>query len=1310
VEPPGRQGRVLLAYLVMNRARGVSRDELLELLWPERAPADPGEALSALLSRLRRELGEGVLNGRRELRLALPPDTVVDVESAFAEVRRADTSLAGGDHAAALEAGQFAEGILAAGFLPGDDLPWVEERRRELGELRLRTLEVIAAAGMSSGGPGLTVAEHSARTLVAAAPFRESGYRLLMEALAARGDSAEALRAYDQLRVLLREELGSSPGPAVQDLHQRLLRGELAAAAAPTATATPEERKLVTVLCAEPAPSGDPTDPEELRAALVAVHERLREIVESYGGVAVEPSAGSAVALFGAGRAHEDDAERAVRAALGACGSGDARRAAVTSGEALVGGVQGAITGQVVTAATKLLHAVPLGGVAVDGPTRRASRRAVAYAAEGGVALARGVRAEAPPHDVSSPMVGRGRELAALEQLYGTVIDHQRPRLVMLTGAAGIGKTRLADELALRVGTRGARVLHGRCLAYGEGVLYWPLREILWESLGITLDDRAAVAAAKLRRFTRRGPLDESTAAALAASSGISLAEGARGGSDLEEPAEGVDAAWPLFFGSLAAQGPSLVVIEDIHWADGPLLTMLERIVAYTEGPLMLLATARPEFAAEAQPAWGNAVGMSQIALERLSAGQSLELVQELLPDAGADVHGRVAERAEGNPFFVEELARHVGSGSTGGTIPDSVRTLLAARIDALPAAEKTVLQHAAVVGRRFWASALEPNETGGPLEPRLAALEERGLVLSRPVSSLPGEHELSFGHGLTREVAYRSIPHGARCRTHAAVAGWIERLAGDRRREFIDLIAYHYEAAATPRHAALAWPDDERERERVRSRALRTLLEAGSAARKGLLSGDGVRFAHRALALASSDRERLAATELLAGSYYSAVKGEEALAAYLEAIELARAIGEDRAAVRLRAYAVLLCSRYMGAFKDDNWMPVARRLVTEGLEEVSEDSRSFEAGALLLGRSWGRARWRDIVEGDVPAARADMERSLEIAEEIGSSFLLAHALEGLTWLVFEGGFSEAEAMGERLVGAAASLNNRVEAHESLGVAAICFTRAGRFDRAREVAAETGRLAAGLSPHRALHAGAYGSIALMPPGRFRELLAATENVVELAEREGDRVCATGLVALAGRALALFEAGDDEDELERTVGLLHQLAPIRVPPRGFCHPIAEMLRPVIGCMSTLGWMDYSERRQDTGTAINRLRAFLPVAVAAGERGMVREAIGEARALAGPGCAPALACIADWASAAELAADGCQAEAVKLALAANAGLESCGEPYTAGRLLVDLLPLLDTGAAAEVAEVAAPRLERMGAHTSASVARAATAPVA
>jgi DNA-binding SARP family transcriptional activator len=220
---PGRQGRVLFVYLAANRHRPASRAELTDALWPHDAPGKADAALSALVSKLRRVVGPERLEGRSDVRLALPPGAWIDLEAASEALHRAESAAAREDWAGAWSPARVAQHIAARGFLPGEDAPWIDERRRDLDELYARSLELAGRASLELGGTELDTAERAARALVARVPFRESGHRLLMAVLAARGNQAEALRVYERLRVLLREELGAAPAGETQELHRRLL-------------------------------------------------------------------------------------------------------------------------------------------------------------------------------------------------------------------------------------------------------------------------------------------------------------------------------------------------------------------------------------------------------------------------------------------------------------------------------------------------------------------------------------------------------------------------------------------------------------------------------------------------------------------------------------------------------------------------------------------------------------------------------------------------------------------------------------------------------------------------------------------------------------------------------------------------------------------------------------------------------------------------------------------------------------------------------------------------------------------------------
>jgi DNA-binding SARP family transcriptional activator len=1312
---PGRQGRLLLAYLACRRGRPVTRDELIDLLWPSDPPALPHDVLGSLLSKLRRALGPGVIVGRHDLTFVLPEGAQIDLEIATDALEHAEMALAAGDAGLAFDRARMARGQTEGGFLPGLDNPWVEERRREVGDLRLRALECIAGAGVALGGAELAAGERAARQLISTAPLNEYGPRLLMEILASRGDVAAALQTYDGLRVRLRDELGVAPGPAARALHERLLAGsdqaDTCADDRPHTAEAPqrEERKLVTVLATQLESVAASDDPEDVRMTQSRLLRRIRDEVGRFGGTTESGADRVVVALFGAMVAHEDDAERAVRAALRLRELELAARIGVATGEVLVvpDAAPGNIaTGRSVDDAIRIQRAGPPGCVVADELTVRATAPdAVVYAQlKQGEWIVQGVTdrlAAALEHPAHTRFLGRETELTLLQSLHRRVVEHRHASMVLILGDAGVGKSRLVDEF-LRLGEPcSPTVYRGRCLAYGEGTTYWALREILWAAARIRFDDPAATAAAKLR--DRVGTVvavseAERVTAALAIASGIALPDNPLERLTPGSVADEIALAWPAFLSGLAALAPTLVVIEDLHWAEEPLLEMLERMIARSAGPLLLVATARPELAERrglsARP------GVSQISLEPLTDAASCELVAELLPQADAEVRERVFLTAEGNPFFAEQLARHLSDeqGDLAG-VPNTVRAVLAARVDRLPEAEKQVLQDASVVGRVFWASTLDSIEPRSGLPEALRALEDREFVVTHPTSSLPGNTELSFRHGLAREVAYRSIPRAQRCRTHAAVGEWIEQLAGDRRDEFIDLLAHHFEAAAAPGDAALAWSQGSSKHEQLRKKAVAALIEGGDAARRRASIEQALNFGERAEAVAATDQELLAVLELQARSHHAAVRSDEALASYAEGMELARELGDATTGSRLRAYAILLCSRYAGAFSGDDWKAQAIELI-QGARADDDDARAtFERAALLIGRSWVLRRLQRGTQ-DFAAAKRDAGQALAIAEKIESPELLAASLEGLAWTISEEGFCDAETMAERLVREGPGSPDRVEAHESKVSAVQFFAWAGRFERAIEVSRAAAAEAAELSRHRALHSAMAETACLVPTGRFFDLGEATNGVLELAREDASstRTCMAAVVAIAGRALWLFESLES-DAAMNALDLMNRVRP-PARPRIYEYVVAEMLRPLIGIEATRAELEsLPPPAHDAAATILYLRAQLPVLALGQANDKLDEAIVLAQMLARSACAPALGWIADWAAAAKRAATD-PVGSIERARAATAALAKYGEAYTAALLLSEFLAqLIDARAGAELAEKTAQQLTQMGALASA-----------
>ena len=1345
----------LLAFLLVHANQAVSVDQLIDGLWSNQNPAGAVKRVQVAVARLRKAVGSDDADGESPLRstaggylLAVAPG-LLDAEVFSARIGQGREALASGD---AAQAAEVLRGALS--LWRGPPLAEVayesfaQGEIRRLEELRLTALETRVEADLQSHRHSAVIGELEA--LLAAQPTRERFAELLMLALYRCGRQADALNVYQRARARLAAELGLEPGPALSALQQRILEQDPRLEPPRTAEAAPtppdlaawaqagEERKLITVLAAEFVIGGAHLDPELLRAMLAPIQARVRAELARFGGSVDQFVGGSALAVFGVPVAHEDDPNRAVRAGLRVLelvrevgpdlpGPEVETRVGVATGEALVGAPgpeESLAQGEVVLIALALQRAADAGTVVVDEATTHSSRGAIEFEELVPLRLGAGrstrpvwrARSAAPwmPAALAAtPFVGRQRELAMLETICATVVDEQMPRLVAIVGEAGIGKTRLTDELILRMG-REMVVYRGRCLSYGEGIVYWPLREILWAAAGILLDEPAAAADAKLQRIVEATLEDGAdagrTAAALARTAGVALADDRLEGMTPESVVEEVGLAWPRFLGALAGRCLTVVVIEDLHWAEAPLLDLLERLVSRSTGRLLMVVTARPEFAA-ARPSWSSTPGMVQIGLERLSDAQSRELIANLLPDMSADVRERVAAPAEGNPFFTEELARHVAervqladSSGIEGMIPNSIRALVAARIDSLPEPEKRTLHDAAVVGRTFWATTLESIAGGGSAREMLRALEAKGFIVANATSVLPGQVEFSFRHALKRDVAYRSIPRAVRCRSHAAVAHWIEEVVGDRHPEFVELLANHYEAAANPQDATLAWPEGSPEREQVRGAAVEALIGAAAAARERLAFEQAVGLADRARSLAATDAERLASVELRASALHAAVRCDEALAAYLAALDLACKLGDKAAYSRLRAHAVLLCARYTGAFASDAWRAPVAELVERGLEDVGETTLSFEAGALLIARAEMSTQWFSTPTGHEGTVEDDLRRAVEIAEAIDSPYLLSHAVDALTDATLRRGFCTQGELAERLITISATLPDPAEAHDGLVSASISFTYAGQYARARELARLATRDAAGLGPHHEVHAAAAEAMSLIPAGRFAELLEVAARVPKIA-REEDYRCGKAAVALAGYALTQFERGD-RNTASKALALLEEQLPGQPRWRAI-----DMVRPVAGldrvqrAVASLG--------NPPGRAIDRLhtlRLDLQLTALAGDWAAVDRLVAEARAVAGRACAPVLRWIADWAQAVALAAAGDGTQAAKRATRAAGALQNYGEPYTGARLLVDLLPFLDLDLRTALAEETAKRLNAMGALASATEAVATLGEIA
>jgi class 3 adenylate cyclase/tetratricopeptide (TPR) repeat protein len=765
-----------------------------------------------------------------------------------------------------------------------------------------------------------------------------------------------------------------------------------------------EERKVVSIVFCDLVGStarAEHLDPEDVRALLSSYHGRVRAELERHGGTVEKFIGDAVVAVFGAPVVHEDDAERAVRAALAirdwARDDGEVEvRIAVNTGEALVSvgsrpdAGEGMVAGDVVNTAARLQGAAPVNGVLVGESTHRATERAIVYREHDAVdakgkaqpvavweavdARARlGVDVDLGP---LTRLVGRLRELDQLRGALGRAREERQPQLVTIVGVPGMGKSRLVQELSSLVENEPelTRWRQGRSLPYGEGVSFWALGEMVKAEAGILESDPGDVTHAKLLEVVERvsTPADAPRLASLLGPL-VGLAEDAAAGDRRTESF----AAWRRFLENLADERATVLVFEDLHWADDGLLDFVDALVERaTDVPLLVVATARPELLAR-RPGWGggkpNAVTLS---LSPLSDVETAELVHAILERAvlPADMQAAVLARAGGNPLYAEEFARMVAErGAQGGDelpLPESLQGLIAARLDGLAAAEKELLQDAAVVGKVFWPGALggEPGAT----EEALYALERREFIRRERRSSVGDEMQYAFRHVLVRDVAYGQIPRATRAAKHERVAAWIQ--ANVRGEDAAEQLAHHYLSALE--YARAAGRDDPE----LRARAREALRDAGRRASALNAFGNATRFLEAAVQLTPEDdpeRGRLALEHAQAGVYVDVQSSDR----YLIAAR-ARLLAGD---VHDAAQAELTLGEYRwlrGETADsDEYMRSAERLS----ERMTDRAAKMRVLAEL-------ARFAALAD-EYERAAALADEALPIAEALGDDVMCAHVL-----------------------------------------------------------------------------------------------------------------------------------------------------------------------------------------------------------------------------------------------------------------------------------------------------------------------------
>jgi class 3 adenylate cyclase len=636
-----------------------------------------------------------------------------------------------------------------------------------------------------------------------------------------------------------------------------------------------EERRVVTVIFADLVgftARAEQLDPEDVRAMLTSYYTPVREEIESFGGT-VEKFIGDAVmGVFGAPVAHGDDPERAVRAALGirhrisqvnvpGSDRGLEVRIGVNTGEAFVeldarpGEGEAMVAGDVVNTAARLQTAASANAILVGEETFRCTRATIDYEpveplivkgkqlplTAWRVRSAARPAGERPATDVA--MVGRDNELATLTGVWQRVLADRQPHLVTTLGHPGVGKSRLVAEFAAAAREAGARIVLGRSLPYGKGSAYDAFAQQVTNVAGVLGGDPPHVVVQKLRR-TIEGLFEDDSAEEVVTHLALIIGLQADG-STAAETVSGrhiLFASARKFVEALASRQPTVLVFEDLHWADSSLLELIEHVSAQAgHAPLLLLAAARPELRTT-QPGWGQSgLASVDLPLEPLGQEHSRELADRLLARAWQQVSGQtedtIIETGEGNPLFIEELVAAVTeqSSSAGSQLPTSIRGIIAARLDSIPAPERAVLLDASVVGRVFWDGALaQLSPSRGRLPELLASLERRDLIRREPVSRFPGQQQFRIKHALIRDVAYAALPRAKRRSAHAAVAVFLEEVDGG------------HDSPAAVGHHWLEAGDQER--------AVGYVVEAADRASRGWAKDEAVALYRQALTLVGED------------------------------------------------------------------------------------------------------------------------------------------------------------------------------------------------------------------------------------------------------------------------------------------------------------------------------------------------------------------------------------------------------------------------------------------------------------------------
>jgi DNA-binding SARP family transcriptional activator len=1025
----GLKRRAVVAALLLHANRVVASEQLIDLVWGDHPPAAALGSLQNHVLRLRRELGDRLVTR--------PPGYLLRVETGELDLDRFRRLV---EEARVSKPDEVAELLHEALALwRGDPLAdlageSVGAAAAHLAELRLEALESRIDAHLALGRHANLVPELEA--LIGEHPFRERLRGQLMLALYRSGRQAGALEAYSVARTTLVEELGAEPGPPLQELQRAILRqdakiaGPAAAVPGEPAVRIEEARKTVTVLLADL--SAEPaSDPEVRRDQLRRRREEAVVALDVQGGRVGRTADTRVLAIFGIPVAREDDALRAVRAALSLVAGGLAARAGVATGDVITGDPalgRPLVSGPPIEEADRLLAAAGRADVLVDGRAWRLIRHAVTAERRDGEHVVRAVADDAEPvvRRLETPLVGREDEVAEIVAAFRRATRDGRARLVTVFGSPGVGKTRLAREAIDRLSGL-ATCLIGHTPAYGQAPTFAPIRDA-FSALG-----GGSVAAWAIRVLA--GERDRGLVAArIAAAAGEAPSPG---------PVEETAWATRRLLETLARERPVVLVLEDLHWAAPAFLDLVEQVAELARAPILLLGLARPELL-DTRPEWaGGRLSASSILLDALRPDEAGALLERLAAhtEIGDERRAAILAGAAGNPLFIEQLlASALESGET--TVPDSIHALLSSRLDRLPEAERRVAQAAAVYGETFPTGVVQ-SLVDLDVRPALMTLARRDFVEPEAPDAF-GDEVWGFRHVLVRDEAYAGIPKRRRAALHQRIAAILVDRAGRRGVEADELIGYHLESAY---RAQVEVDSRAPELVRLATDAARHLTAAG---RRAYDEHDPVTSAgllRRAAALLPAEApDRLAVAPVLADAL--AWNGEREAAEQVLHEAAARARPDDEV-----TRARLAVARHNFEF----WGPAGGD--AEGtLEGLREAIAVLEAGGDDEALAYAHIVAYHASYRATGAGARQLEEELELAAKHARAAGSRH-LEGMaaSWLcvMLRRGWQPVEEARQRMLAILEDPPNRDTQAAALGGLGTLRAMEGAFDEGRALMAES---------------------------------------------------------------------------------------------------------------------------------------------------------------------------------------------------------------------------------------------------------------